>query len=131
MIADINVIHPAAEVVDGPAQDMPDERLKAATATQDLGANTVKWILDTGASNHMMDERQVKKASLFESNQYLNVKTAAGNTRTRTRACFYVQSIDELLEGIILPGCPPALSVGRLRSIWVQVRLDRHLPCVH
>ena len=75
---------------------------------------TNRWILNTGASNHMMKHAKVSAAQIYKSSKTIRINTANGPLEVTDRAYLSVPTLNDNVEVILLPETPAALSLGRL-----------------
>ena len=72
-----------------------------------------EWLVDTGASYDMVDSNVVfNRKDVVRDSSGPSLKTAAGVKRAQQRANFTLPEMGESISAIVLPGAPPALSVG-------------------
>ena len=76
-------------------------------------AKVTTWILDTGASNHMLPPGKAGNQT-YKAERPLRIRTAAGVVDCDRRAYVDLPALKDAVEAIILPDTPCALSVGRL-----------------
>ena len=89
--------------------------LKAAMLSAETKPAAVKrWILDSGASRHMVSEKAVGKKQMYDVDDPISLATASGIVTTYSRAFATVPSLSDDLELVVLPNTPAALSMGML-----------------
>ena len=75
-----------------------------------------RWIIDTGASNHMVKRSKVESSKIYKSSKVLRINIANGRVDVSDRAYIFVPTLDDYVEAIVLSETPAAISVGRLIS---------------
>ena len=72
-----------------------------------------EWLVDTGASYDMVDSNVMfNRKDVIRDSSGPVLKTAAGAKRAQQRANLTLPEMGEKISAIVLPGAPPALSVG-------------------
>ena len=85
-----------------------------------------RWLLDTGASQHMVPRHSVRQDDLYKATKPILIKTANGIVEVKKRAQVYIPTLGVRVEAIVLQSTPPALSIGRLVDLGFRVRLESH-----
>jgi hypothetical protein len=73
-----------------------------------------KWMLDSGASHHMVGRAKVKPKNVYKSPVVLSVATCNGNLRAGDATEVFIPAFDSSLQAMVMEKCPDILSVGRL-----------------
>ena len=73
-----------------------------------------RWLLDSGASNHMIGRNLLPKGCTLFEGKVLTVKTAKGEITLKERAYIAVPALGIAVEALVFPEAPAALSIGKL-----------------
>ena len=76
-----------------------------------------RWLLDTGASQHMVPRSAVRTEDLYPTGKPFSIRTANGTIVVKDNAQVYVPALDTRVEAIVLASTPPALSIGMLADM--------------
>jgi len=98
----------ASEIVG--SKDIPVHTCNASAAICQVN----KWLLDTGAGQHLVPKKCVPQGAIFQSSKIMRLRTANGVIETSDRCWVEVPGLDHHVEAIVLPHGEAALSVGRL-----------------
>ena len=91
-------------------------------------AKVVKWIMDTGASNHMISKAACSGLHVYNSSKLIAIATANGLVETRERVYVPIPSLGVSVEAIVLPKNACRALCRQLEGTRFPLRLDAGGP---
>jgi len=87
-------------------------------------AGCKRWILDTGASQHMISSKQVDMAYSIPASRPYKLATANGKIEADRLFWAYIPVLGQAIEAVVLDSTPAAISTGALCAEGWQFSMD-------